>query len=101
MSNPSQDSRGKSPDARWALALIFLIGLVFRATFTGLPRVARWDEAAYLAIARNLLAGNGYRELIGAVDLQQPPMVAILAMIGLALHLPLAWACLLYTSRCV
>ena len=54
--------------------------------------MARWDEAAYLAIARNLLAGNGYRELVGAVDLQQPPMVAILAMIGLALHLPLAWA---------
>lgn len=92
MSNPSQDSRGKSLDARWALALIFLIGLVIRATFTGLPRVARWDEAAYLAIARNLLAGNGYSELVGAVDLQQPPMVAILAMIGLTLHLPLAWA---------
>ena len=69
-----------------------MVGLVVRAAFAGLPRVARWDEAAYLAIARNLLAGNGYRELVGAVDLQQPPMVAILAMIGLALHLPLAWA---------
>lgn len=92
MSNPSQSSPRQDPNVRWALLLIFVAGLLVRAVFAGLPRMARWDEAAYLAIARNLLAGNGYRELVGAVDLQQPPMVAILAMIGLALHLPLAWA---------
>ena len=92
MSNPSQSSPRQDPNVRWALLLIFVAGLLVRAVFAGLPRVARWDEAAYLAIARNLLAGNGYRELVGAVDLQQPPMVAILAMIGLALHMPLAWA---------
>lgn len=92
MSNPSQSSPRQDPNVRWALLLIFVAGLLVRAVFAGLPRMARWDEAAYLAIARNLLAGNGYRELVGAVDLQQPPMVAILAMIGLALHMPLAWA---------
>ena len=92
MTNSTQNNYPQAQDTRWALLLIFVVGLLVRAVFAGLPRVARWDEAAYLAIARNLLAGNGYRELVGAVDLQQPPMVAILAMIGLLLHLPLAWA---------
>jgi 4-amino-4-deoxy-L-arabinose transferase-like glycosyltransferase len=72
--------------------LIFVVGVVIRLAFTGLPRVARWDESSYLAIARSLLAGNGYIELSGVVDLQQPPLVTILAMIGLTLGLPLGWA---------
>lgn len=76
----------------WVLAVIFLAGLVLRLVVTGLPRIARWDEAAYVMIANNLLAGNGYRELVGALDLQQPPMIGLLAMVGLALRLPLAWA---------
>lgn len=92
MTDSTQNHYPQAQGTRWALLLIFVVGLLARAVFAGLPRVARWDEAAYLAIARNLLAGNGYRELVGAVDLQQPPMVAILAMIGLALRLPLAWA---------
>jgi 4-amino-4-deoxy-L-arabinose transferase-like glycosyltransferase len=79
-------------DTRWILLLIFVVGLAIRLAFTGLPRVARWDESSYLAIARSLLAGNGYIELSGVVDLQQPPLVTMLAMVGLTLGLPLSWA---------
>ena len=39
-----------------------------------------------------MLAGQGYVELSGAPDLQQPPLVTLLAMIGLSLGLPLGWA---------
>lgn len=86
------DRRPTDRDVRWALVLIFLVGLVIRLAFTGLPRVARWDESSYVAIAQSLLAGQGYVELSGAPDLQQPPLVTILAMIGLSLGLPLGWA---------
>lgn len=73
----------------WALLAIFLAGLAVRAAFISLPRMARWDEASYLTIAGNLLAGNGYSELMGAPDVHQPPMVSLLAAAGLALRLPL------------
>jgi 4-amino-4-deoxy-L-arabinose transferase-like glycosyltransferase len=76
----------------WPLLAIFLAGLAVRSAFASLPRVARWDEAAYLTIARNLLAGNGYSELMGTLDVHQPPMVSLLAAAGLALRLPLGWA---------
>ena len=76
----------------WPLLAIVLLGIGVRVAFASLPRVPRWDEAAYLAIGRNLLAGNGYRELLGPLDVHQPPLVALLAALGLALHLPLAWA---------
>ena len=92
MSDPSQNSHPTNVDVRWALYTDFRRGLVIRLAFTGLPRVARWDESSYLAIARNLLAGNGYIELSGAADLQQPPLVTMLAMVGLTLGLPLGWA---------
>ncbi len=75
-----------------ALALIILIGVTLRIVFVALPRVVRWDEAAYQMIARSLLAGQGYVELVGARDLQQPPMVAYLSLFGLLLRLPLAGA---------
>ena len=74
------------------LVLIFVVGLVIRLAYTGLPRVARWDESSYVAIAQSLLAGQGYVELSGAPDLQQPPLVTMLALIGLSLGLPLGWA---------
>jgi hypothetical protein len=76
----------------WALAFIVLIGVLLRLIFASAPRVVRWDEASYVLIGRNLLAGQGYRELIGAADLQQPPLVAYISLVGLWLHLPLAWA---------
>ncbi len=76
----------------WALLAIFLASLAVRAAFISLPRMARWDEASYLTIARNLLAGHGYSELMGAPDVHQPPMVSLLAAAGLALHLPLSAA---------
>lgn len=76
----------------WPLLAIYLAGLATRAAFASLPRVARWDEAAYLTIAHNLLTGRGYSELMGAMDVHQPPMVSLLAAVGLALRLPLEWA---------
>ncbi len=76
----------------WPLLAIFLAGLATRIAFASLPRMARWDEAAYLTIARNLLAGRGYSELMGMLDVHQPPMVSLLAAAGLALRLPLEWA---------
>lgn len=76
----------------WPLLAIYLAGLATRAAFASLPRVARWDEAAYLTIAHNLLTGRGYSELMGAMDVHQPPMVSLLAAAGLALRLPLEWA---------
>ena len=74
-----------------ALLLIVLIALTVRLAFAALPRVVRWDEAAYQLIARNLQDGLGYRELVGASDLQQPPMVAYLSLAGRWLGLPTAW----------
>lgn len=76
----------------WPLLAILVAGLALRAAFASLPRAVRWDEAAYLLIARNLLAGNGYSELLGALDVHQPPVVGLLAAAGLALRLPIEWA---------
>ncbi len=76
----------------WALLAIVLAGLAVRGAFISLPRMARWDEASYLTIAGNLLAGRGYSELLGAWDVHQPPMISLLAAGGLALKLPLASA---------
>jgi 4-amino-4-deoxy-L-arabinose transferase-like glycosyltransferase len=73
----------------WALLAIVLASLAVRTAFISLPRMARWDEASYLTIASNLLAGRGYSELMGMPDVHQPPMVSLLATAGLALHLPL------------
>jgi len=72
----------------WILAAILLLGFAIRVVFALLPRVVRWDEAAYQLIAQNLLSGRGYMEVLGARDLQSPPMVAYLSVIGLTLHLP-------------
>lgn len=74
------------------LAVIVSIAALVRLAFAGLPRVVRWDEAGYQLIARSLLAGQGYCELLGARDLQQPPMIAFLSALGRLLHLPIAWA---------
>ncbi len=74
------------------LALIVLAGAVIRVVFAALPRVVRWDEAAYLLIARNLLASQGYAELWKTPDIQQPPVVAYLSLVGEGLRLPWAWA---------
>lgn len=78
--------------SRWAVVSLVLIGMAVRFSFGCLPRMPRWDEASYLMIGRNLLAGNGYRELVGGFDMHQPPMVAFLSAAGLALKLPLNWA---------
>ncbi len=74
------------------LIVILLVGITLRSVYTGLPRMVRWDEAAYQLIARSLLTGLGYQELFGAPDIQQPPMVAYLSALGQSLGLPLAWA---------
>lgn len=74
------------------LALIVLVSIGVRAVFAALPRVVRWDEAAYQLIARSLRAGLGYRELLGAADLQQPPVVAYLSAFGQMLRLSIPWA---------
>ncbi len=74
------------------LVALVLLAMAIRATFVALPRLVRWDEAAYLMIGRSLLAGRGYSELMGTADLQQPPLVAILAALGLWLKLPIPWA---------
>jgi hypothetical protein len=45
------------------LALVGLVAaaMVVRAALVlGLPRVVKWDEAGYLVLGRNLLAGQGY-----------------------------------------
>lgn len=78
--------------SRWAVVSLLIIGMTVRFLFGWLPRMPRWDEASYLMIGRNLLAGNGYRELVGGFDVHQPPMVAFLSVVGLALKLPLNWA---------
>ncbi len=74
------------------LTLILLLSIGLRAAFTALPRVIRWDEAGYQLIARSLRAGLGYREVLGASDIQQPPVVAYLSALGQALGLPIPWA---------
>ncbi len=52
----------------------------------------RWDEAGYQLIAKSLLAGKGYYEVVGARDLQQPPVVSYLSVAGRALGLPIPWS---------
>lgn len=74
----------------WVLILLVSVGL--RAAFTALPRVVRWDEAGYQLIARSLRAGQGYHEVVGAPDIQQPPMVTYLSVLGQAVGLPIPWA---------
>ena len=85
-------SRPSTRQAWLTLGLILMTAFILRALFASLPRVIRWDEAAYQLIARNLLAGRGYFELLGARDLQQPPMVAYLSLFGSTLGLPIHWA---------
>lgn len=75
----------------WFLLGIFLIAIAVRVGFSTLPRVPHWDEASYLAISRNLLVGNGYRELSHGFDVHQPPMITLLASLGWMLHLPIAY----------
>jgi 4-amino-4-deoxy-L-arabinose transferase-like glycosyltransferase len=74
------------------LLVIVAVAMLVRGAFTALPRVVRWDEAAYQLIARSLLEGRGYYELVGARDLQQPPVVAYLSVAGRGLGLPIPWA---------
>jgi 4-amino-4-deoxy-L-arabinose transferase-like glycosyltransferase len=74
------------------LVAVVIVAMLVRAAFTALPRVVRWDEAAYQLIARSLLSGLGYSELSGARDLQQPPVVAYLSAAGRLLHLPIPWS---------
>ena len=76
----------------WPLLAILLVSIGVRAAFAALPRMVRWDEASYLMIARNMLAGQGYRELVSGFDMHQPPMITLLAAAGLWLHLPFKWA---------
>lgn len=78
-------------DALFLLAVVILAASV-RAAFAALPRVVRWDEAGYQLIARSLLEGRGYFEVVGARDLQQPPVVAYLSVAGRDLGLPIPWA---------
>jgi 4-amino-4-deoxy-L-arabinose transferase-like glycosyltransferase len=92
MPDPSSSHTDHQQRLNWPLLAIFLAGLATRVAFAAQPRMARWDEAAYLLIARNLLAGLGYSEMLGAPDVHQPPMVSLLAAVGLALRLPLEWA---------
>ncbi len=74
------------------LMAVVILAMTVRAAFTALPRVVRWDEAGYQLIARSLLAGHGYVEVVGARDLQQPPVVAYLSAAGQALGLPIPWS---------
>ena len=85
-------SRPSTRQAWLMLGCILMTAFLLRALFAALPRVVRWDEAAYQLIAQNLLAGRGYFELLGARDLQQPPMVAYLSLLGFTLGLPIHWA---------
>ncbi len=77
--------------------LVTLVGLValaalLRLLFSALPRVVRMDEAGYQLIARSLLAGQGYCELLGSRDLQLPPLISYLSVAGRLLGLPLTWS---------
>ncbi len=74
------------------LLAVVLLAMIVRGAFAGLPRVVRWDEAGYQLIARSLLQGKGYFEVIGARDLQQPPVVTYLSAAGRAVGLPIPWA---------
>ena len=74
------------------LAGIVLVGVSLRAFYTAPPRMVRWDEAGSLLIARSLLNGQGFQELLGSPEIQQPPALAYLSAVGLWLHLPLPWA---------
>jgi len=78
-------------DDRVWLAAIVVLAVAMRVAFMTMPRVVRWDEAAHVMIARSLLAGRGFSEAVGERDVQNGPMVAYLALPGVALGWPVPW----------
>lgn len=66
-------------------------GLI-RLVYALLPRVVRWDEAGHLLVASNLVAGRGYSELAGTLDVHLPPVLPLASAALLKLGLAPAWA---------
>lgn len=92
MRSAEPDRRGRPTAAAWALVAIVAVAALLRLAFAALPRIVRMDESAYQLIARSLLAGQGYSELLGTRDLQLPPVVVYLSVAGRLLGLSPQWA---------
>ncbi len=58
---------------RLLLGAITLLAAGIRLLYATLPRLARWDEAGHLVIARNLADGLGYVARPGIPEMHLPP----------------------------
>lgn len=77
---------------RAVLWLIVGAAALLRLAYGLVPRVVRWDEAGHLLVASNLVAGRGYSELAGSLDVHLPPFVPLVSAGLLRLGLAPAWA---------
>ncbi len=77
---------------RLILAAILVSAGLVRLAYALFPRVVRWDEAGHLLVASNLVAGRGYSELAGALDVHLPPVLPLASAALLRLGLAPEWA---------
>jgi 4-amino-4-deoxy-L-arabinose transferase-like glycosyltransferase len=77
---------------RLILWMIVAAGALLRLAYGLMPRVVRWDEAGHLLVASNLVAGRGYSELAGTLDVHLPPFLPLVSAALLKLGLAPDWA---------
>lgn len=77
---------------RLALGIILVSAGLIRLAYAWFPRVIRWDEAGHLLVAGNLVAGRGYSELAGTLDVHLPPVLPLASAALLRLGLAPEWA---------
>lgn len=76
--------RGRVPILRPPAATAVLLGMGVLAALLVLARTATWgvglsaDSAAYIAVARNLIAGNGFLNFNGSPYVEWPPLYPLL-----------------------
>jgi 4-amino-4-deoxy-L-arabinose transferase-like glycosyltransferase len=81
----------KAPDRLILWAIVFIAALV-RLAYALTPRIVRWDEAGHLTVASNLVAGRGYSELAGTLDIHLPPFLPIVSAGLMKLGISPVWA---------
>ncbi|MCX6031078.1 MAG: glycosyltransferase family 39 protein [Chloroflexi bacterium] len=84
-------SAGLPHESILSVAIVLIAALV-RLAYALMPRVVRWDEAGHLLVASNLVAGRGYSELAGSLDVHLPPFLPLASAALLELGLSPAWA---------
>ncbi len=62
----------------WGVGLgIVVVALAVRWTWAAQPRIIRWDEAFYMALADHWVSGQGF-QTFGVPELTWPPIPPVL-----------------------